>query len=165
MTNREAIERIKDHMHVHKIGEYPHIYIAEALNLAVSALESAPVWTPCSEGMPEAEPYYAKAEKLYLVNYTWGDDTIRTAIASYREVRHHELKDTVWYDEVRKEDMIQNMSGSGRLVLAWQHLPESYNPNQFRDTTKKVIEQPQGGKGISDATTNLRTERRGKRIR
>lgn len=38
MTNREAIKRIKDHMEVHKIGEYPHIKLAEAINMAIDAL-------------------------------------------------------------------------------------------------------------------------------
>lgn len=39
MTNIEAIRLIKDHMQVHKIGVYPHINLAEALNMAIDALE------------------------------------------------------------------------------------------------------------------------------
>lgn len=39
MTNKEAILRIEDHIRVHHIGEYPHIYIAEALNMAIDALK------------------------------------------------------------------------------------------------------------------------------
>lgn len=39
MDNQEAIRRIKDHMRVHKIGEYPHIKLAEALNMAIEALK------------------------------------------------------------------------------------------------------------------------------
>lgn len=38
MDNAEAIRRIEDHMRVHGVGEYPHIKIAEALNMAISAL-------------------------------------------------------------------------------------------------------------------------------
>ena len=38
MTREEAINRIKDHMKVHHIGEYPHIKLKEALDLALSAL-------------------------------------------------------------------------------------------------------------------------------
>lgn len=38
MDNAEAIKRIKDHIIVHHIGVYPHIKIAEALNMAISAL-------------------------------------------------------------------------------------------------------------------------------
>ena len=40
MTNEEAIERISDHMEVHKIGEYPHIKLAVALNMALDALRA-----------------------------------------------------------------------------------------------------------------------------
>ena len=38
MTRKEAISRIKDHMRVHHIGEYPHIKLKEALDLALSTL-------------------------------------------------------------------------------------------------------------------------------
>lgn len=38
MTNEEAIRRIKEHMIHHHIGEYPHIFIGEALEMAIAAL-------------------------------------------------------------------------------------------------------------------------------
>ena len=38
MTREEAIARIKDHMEHHGIGEYPHVKLGEALNMALSAL-------------------------------------------------------------------------------------------------------------------------------
>lgn len=38
MTREEAIDRIKDHMVAHHIGEYPHIKLKEALDMALSAL-------------------------------------------------------------------------------------------------------------------------------
>lgn len=38
MTREEAIARIKDHMEHHGIGKYPHIKLAEALTMAISAL-------------------------------------------------------------------------------------------------------------------------------
>ena len=34
-----AIEQIKDHMRVHRIGQYPHVYLADALNMAIDALK------------------------------------------------------------------------------------------------------------------------------
>lgn len=40
MTKEEAIGRIADHMRVHRIGEYPHLKLAEALNMAISALRA-----------------------------------------------------------------------------------------------------------------------------
>ena len=40
MTREEAIARIKDHIEHHRIGEYPHIKLAEALDMGLSALGS-----------------------------------------------------------------------------------------------------------------------------
>ena len=58
MDNTEAIKRIKDHIRVHHIGEYPHIKIAEALNMAISALANdnnvGSKWIPVAEGCPTA---------------------------------------------------------------------------------------------------------------
>ena len=38
MTREEAINRIKDHMKVHHIGEYPHIRLKEELDMSLTAL-------------------------------------------------------------------------------------------------------------------------------
>ena len=53
MTREEAINRIKDHMVVHHIGEYPHIRLKEALDMSLTALrpitreQVEKVWKPC----------------------------------------------------------------------------------------------------------------------
>ena len=39
MSNSEAILRIKDHIEVHKLKEPQAVYISEALELAIKALE------------------------------------------------------------------------------------------------------------------------------
>lgn len=39
MTISEAIKRIQNHMEVHRICQYPHIYIGEALTMAIDALK------------------------------------------------------------------------------------------------------------------------------
>ena len=39
MDRKEAIELIKRHMIIHQIGSYPHIKLAEALNMAIAALQ------------------------------------------------------------------------------------------------------------------------------
>ena len=39
MTTEEAIKRIRQHMAAHRIGKYPHIYIGEALTMAIAALQ------------------------------------------------------------------------------------------------------------------------------
>ncbi|MEA4869916.1 MAG: hypothetical protein VB062_04680 [Christensenella sp.] len=41
MSEQEAIKIIQDHMRVHRIGEYPHIKLGEALVKAIDALNSA----------------------------------------------------------------------------------------------------------------------------
>ena len=43
MTNQEAIERIKDHIDIHKINEKSAVYIYEALDMAISALQAQDV--------------------------------------------------------------------------------------------------------------------------
>ena len=54
MDNVEAIKRIEDHIGVHRIGQYPHIRIAEALRLAISALrEPIRKWIPVAERSPD----------------------------------------------------------------------------------------------------------------
>lgn len=55
MTREEAINRIKDHMAAHHIGEYPHIKLKEALDMAITALRPVSreqvekVWTGCEK--------------------------------------------------------------------------------------------------------------------
>ena len=55
MTQEEAINRIKDHMAAHHIGEYPHIRLKEALDMALSALR--PVSREQVERIWFREPY------------------------------------------------------------------------------------------------------------
>ena len=38
MTIEEAIKRINQHMSIHHIGQYPHIHLAEAMQMAIEAL-------------------------------------------------------------------------------------------------------------------------------
>lgn len=40
MTNKEAVARIKDHKAIHKMNEPRAIYISEALDMAIEALEN-----------------------------------------------------------------------------------------------------------------------------
>lgn len=42
MTREEAIARIKEHMNIHKMNEPRAIYISEALDMAIEALEQEP---------------------------------------------------------------------------------------------------------------------------
>ena len=79
MTIEEAIKRIQNHMEVHRIGEYPHINIGEALTMAIDALRENEEhrWIPVTEGMPEERqsivPGLGTVSKPVLV--TWVDPT------------------------------------------------------------------------------------------
>lgn len=55
MKREEAIKRIRDHMDLHRIGDYPHINLREALNMAISALREQEErrWIPVTERLPE----------------------------------------------------------------------------------------------------------------
>lgn len=43
MENSEAIRRIQEYMRVHKMGQYPHVLIKEALDMAINALQEQQV--------------------------------------------------------------------------------------------------------------------------
>ena len=55
MTNDVAIRRIQNHMKVHKMGEYPHVLIKEALDMAIDALREHDErrWIPVAERLPD----------------------------------------------------------------------------------------------------------------
>ena len=77
MTREEAIARIKDHIERHRIGEYPHIKLAEALDMALSALRPVSreqvekVWRGCEKcnGAGEYSRYAENLAKILLAKY------------------------------------------------------------------------------------------------
>lgn len=118
MTNREAIERIKDHIRVHKIGEYPHIHIAEALNLAITALESPrPDWTPCDEGLPKNTASYKVTVQVGSETGTWRD----TMIIPYL------------YSDGVGEWVLPKSDWLVYTVIAWTKADEPYRADQKED--------------------------------
>ena len=126
MTNREAIERIKDHMRVHKIGEYPHIHIAEALNMAITALKSPrPDWTPCAEGLPTPDAEENGVRKRYLCTTSTPSGKFVVVELIYITVGEK----PVWYDN----DYYEPFEGSGYQVVAWMPRPQPYNPDRKED--------------------------------
>ena len=78
MTREEAIRRIQSHMRNHHIGEYPHIYIKEALDMAIDALreQEESRWIPVTERMPEYETpvmgWDAELRDMGIVNFVYG---------------------------------------------------------------------------------------------
>ena len=55
MTNREAIERIKDHIEVHHIKEDRAVKIVQALNMAIEALERTEWHYPSKGEIPDKD--------------------------------------------------------------------------------------------------------------
>lgn len=55
MHIQEAIKRIQDHIRVHKIGEYPHINLKRALDMALDALveKERNKWILVEDKLPE----------------------------------------------------------------------------------------------------------------
>ena len=76
MTNDEAIRRIQDHMRVHHIGEYPHIHIKEALDMAIAALQ---------EKAERENPAPLTIEELRLMDGepVWVTDLSEPAVSVY----------------------------------------------------------------------------------
>lgn len=67
MDNSNAIGRIREHMRVHKMGQYPHELIKEALDMAINALEEQEQrWVPVKERLPENIGLYLVIEKHWL---------------------------------------------------------------------------------------------------
>lgn len=59
MTREEAIKRIKIHMLIHRMAEDRAVYITEALNMAIEALETqSQKWIPVSKMLPEEDGEY-----------------------------------------------------------------------------------------------------------
>ena len=77
MTAEEAIKRIQDHMDVHRIGEYPHIKLSKALNMAISALrdQEERSWIPVTEKLPDVgiEVLIYSEDDGVCVDYYVGD--------------------------------------------------------------------------------------------
>lgn len=76
MTIEESIKRIRNHMEVHRIGEPPHIYIGEALTMAIDALK---------EKAERENPAPLTIEELRQMNGepVWVTDPSEPAVSAY----------------------------------------------------------------------------------
>lgn len=93
MTNNEAIKRIKDHIKVHKIGEYPHLLIGDALELAIEALEQQE-WISVEDGLPinrHYPPVICRHDKD-----NWTDAAIVTGRGNWINSEGCEIYPTHW---------------------------------------------------------------------
>lgn len=128
MTKREAVNRIKEHMRIHGIGQPPHVYISEALNLAITALEEPdPSWKPCNVQMPKSGVIEEnRHNKKYLVTI------VRDCGYAYRTIATR--IEECWHTETGFD------FEADETIIAWQPLPEPYNPDHIGDSDKKVEE-------------------------
>ena len=129
MKKREAINRIKEHMRIHGIGQPPHVYIAEALNLAIEALEKPDLaWKPCivqlpKSGLPDENGHNEK----YLVTVK------RDCGYAYRTIATR--IEECWHTETGFD------FEDDETIIAWQPLPEPYDPDRKEDAKSDDVSQ------------------------
>lgn len=70
MTNGEAIHRIQTHMRVHKMGQYPHVLIKEALDMSIDALREQEERRriPASEPPKDEQPMDVRGKLVELIS-------------------------------------------------------------------------------------------------
>lgn len=111
MTDQEAAKIIKEILA--DFGNSGWLKEAEtAFNMAISALESAPVWTPCSEGQKLPKDF-----EQCLISYR---------ICDQWRVEEAWMRNRKWctrYGIITSLDRID----------AWMPKPEPYNPNKAQE--------------------------------
>ena len=150
MTREEAIARIKNHKIAHKMSEPRAIYISEALDMAIEALEQEPKivpiaeikfddsmlhkivkeaiknieiepkWIPVSEKTPKANQYVGDVCKYYLVQDRYRD----MHVAHFQERGWESIESRLFID-----------------VVAWMPLPPCYEPQEISDRNLKMWEE------------------------
>ena len=125
MTNKEAIERIKDHCEIHFKFEPESIMITEALNMTIKALEQQEKdrWIPVSEGLP-------KEDGDYLCSFEF-EGRRWVSIKPYGLTKHQESTQngiTQKYIDlpVRRYFYEPYYNRELENVVAWKPLPEVY---------------------------------------
>ena len=82
MTENEAIERIKDHMEIHRLKEPRAIYITVALSMAITALKEIQQYREiatveeCKKAVKEEDAlkfYYCESEDNYYIGKRVGN--------------------------------------------------------------------------------------------
>ena len=113
MTTEEAIKRIRNHMEVHRIGQCPHIYIGEALTMAITALQ---------EKAEREDPKPLTIEELRQMNgesvwIVWPDGRIKS--------QWWIVNSTDWY-LMEFDDPFQEKR-YGSIWVAYRHKPKEAN--------------------------------------
>lgn len=78
MTREEAIARIKDHMVIHKMDEPRAIFISEALDMAIEALEQKSVLNKIRAEIEKTVSRYSiSRERGGMGQIEWSDNLIK----------------------------------------------------------------------------------------
>ena len=119
------IARLMDEREVAQPGEKEEIdAIIYAITNAPTIESRRPDWIPCEDGLPEKVDYRLWSKNvLATVEQKTGE---RYVIEAYFHYGHEKWKHDQYEDFYVGE------------VIAWQPIPEPYNPDHIRDTTKKV---------------------------
>lgn len=109
MTREDAIARIKGHKFVHKMDEPRAIYISEALDMAIKALENESDWIPCSERLPKTDKwrttFNVTTETGNVTSMDWENTIVRGKLVSR----------WIWKDRI-----------APWKIVAWMSLPKAW---------------------------------------
>lgn len=119
MTREEAIARIKEHKITHKMNEPRAIYISEALDMAIKALE-ANDWIPIKMRPLTAEEKEESPEWEYIYECKLPDDCQDVLITT----RFGGVTMDVFYNGA-DGSYFEEYCDDGD-VIAWMPLPEPY---------------------------------------
>lgn len=109
---------------------YDGIRIMTEIQFAPTIESQRPVWTPCDKGLPDADDIYdLDNRKQYwcTVAQRIGEEIVDTYGATMEYVQY-KCGHAFWMYYGSRESLSSN-----EIVLAWQPLPEPYNPNKAQE--------------------------------
>lgn len=153
MTNGEAVKRIKEHIAIHKYRESHAIYIVEALDMAISALEERDVPDTNVGDIISRQAAIENSFEVYTKEYGWcevvGVDAINSLPSAQPEP--HWVSCSERLPEVSENILICDIVGDIYLghrtrygeyyadfcddciknIRAWQPLPEPWRGENY----------------------------------
>ena len=136
MTEKEAIERLKDYFRIRDDGR-PTPYLDEAVSMAINALEKqmSNGWIKCEDRLPQRKDSNQwVACNVCILRTHYPTSTYDICDAPYDETIVTSAKyDTVqkiwhldWDEQLNALINIEDSSLNGDYVIAWQPLPEPF---------------------------------------
>lgn len=118
MTREEATIRIKDHMRHHGIGIYPHIKLAEALNMAISALSSMSAAEPLTAEQLR-KMHFERVRFVYPPQYEGDTGGCEEGVVLYGKLYSIDTLDGAGFKELLLNavsgETLDNQSGNYRV--------------------------------------------------